>query len=156
MISYRRRVLGLLVALMLAPLFVPYKRLIIPAWNIEVVDEHGDPVSGMDVFVAFRDTTFSLQEREIIFTTGLSGRVTVQPRFEWSFLGRDAGGVVVSYMCEGVHASPGRYARVIAASKGCLGSDDDPTTGMSRIWDGTSNQFSSRIIVHARQGVEVW
>lgn len=132
----------LLILLCIVLLAIPVQTIEAPAWEVTVVDSHGNPVNGVTVREVFKDYSAWGQQGEYDLITSEQGKVIFPKReVRISFANKAIG--VASSMTEGIHASFGRHAHVFAFGK-CTG--DSVKNGYVEDWTGHPAHNKSTII----------
>jgi len=143
-----RRIILILAACALALTFVPIKTLNSPDWKVSVVDQNGQPVSGITVRLSYQNYSAEDKTHEIDGTTDQYGHVAFKSQAVSA-----SGASRILYTLQsalgGVHASFGPHASVFAFGKGLEGFDVDSQDLIAE-WTGKSEQMQSRIVVHPR------
>jgi hypothetical protein len=120
-----------------------------PRWEVWVVAENGQPLSGINVRLAYEDYSAEGQGHELTMTTDQTGHALFLPQYERaSFFQRVF--YTLSSATAGVHASFGRHAYVFAFGGGYEG---DAVSGKYVTdWRGFPGTMESRIVAKRRGG----
>lgn len=120
-----------------------------PAWDVWVVEEGNQAVSGMTVRLTYQDHSAEHHSHQTDAITDAQGHVAFIARTVTASVGYRAIAVVLSAM-EGVHASFGPHATVFVFGKGLEGvaiSDQNVVVD----WTGEPSHMTSRIVVSPRR-----
>jgi hypothetical protein len=145
----RRIVVGAGLAAVVA-LSIPLPYQACPSWDVLVVDTSGNPVPGMTVRLSYQDYSIERASHEEDRTTDAQGSASFPGRISRHAYASRAAGAVLSGLNQGVHASFGRHAYVMAFGRGLRGSDDAVTD-----WTGEPNHMSSKITAKPSQLIEI-
>lgn len=144
-----RRILLILAACAFALALLPIKTLTTPDWNVLVVDQDGQPVSGITVRLSYQNYSAEDKTHEIDGITDQYGHAAFPPQ-ALSVSGARRMVYTLRSALDGVHASFGPHASVIAFGKGLEGFDVDSQKDLVVEWTGKSKSMKSRIVVHPR------
>jgi hypothetical protein len=140
-------VTGLALGVALIPFASPHS----PDWTVTVVDEQGEPVSGITVRLSYENHSIEDKSHEMDRLSDQRGQVSFPAqKIRASFLRRCY--YTVLSALDGVHASFGPHAYVFAFGNGMEGSDIDPERRILVDWRGTPSRMKSRIVVTRGRG----
>jgi hypothetical protein len=143
-LSARKR-LWIIAAVTVGVACIPVKSLNCPAWDVWVIDETAQPVSGMAVRLTFQNYSAESRSHELNATTDAQGHAAFSAQTITVSLGRRALATLSSAM-EGAHASLGPHASVFAFGEGLESfAISDQNTLVD--WTGKPSHMESRIVV---------
>src|SRR6266404_2486758 len=140
-----RKMLLILVACALGLGVIPLESLNCPAWDVWVVDQNGQPVSGIAVRLSYKNYSAEDETHEIDRTTDQRGHTAFAAQTLSASLVRRLI-FILSSLRAGIHASFGRHASVFAFGKGLEGFDVDLQRNIVVEWTGESRNMESRIV----------
>lgn len=128
---------------LLISLPIPSKSLDAPTWDVWIVDQAGNPVTGINVRESYRNYSAENDGHEETQVTDLSGHVHFEAKtLRSSLLMRVL--VTLASTTAGVHASFGPNAWVFAFGNGLEG--NDVRNGYVYDWTGSPAKVTSRIV----------
>jgi hypothetical protein len=116
-----------------------------PTWDVWVVDQAGQPLSGVSVTEDYQDYSCESESHVETLITDVQGHVQFQPKQ----LSRNPVRCLkesASAAAAGVHASFGRHATVSASAKGLRGYAVDKHDYIID-WTGSPKHMTSRIVM---------
>jgi hypothetical protein len=136
------------IAAILVGLLIPVELIEAPEWEVKVVDESGNGISGVTVREAYKDYSAEAigSERDLISN---EQGIVIFPLKKVRNSGLKRLVARVSSLNAGVHASFGRHAYVFAFGK-CEG--DSVKNGYVEDWTGGSSHNRSTIICRQMKG----
>jgi hypothetical protein len=141
--SRRRLLVTAAVTIALVASLIPFPYQVCPSWEVSVVDTSGSPLPGMTVRLSYQDYSVNRASHEQDRTTDSQGRASFPERVTSRAFASRGGGALLSALSQGVHASLGRHAYVMAFGQGLQGSDF--SFGVLNDWKGEPNHMSSKI-----------
>ena len=124
---------------------IPVRTLSCPAWEVQVVDKDGHPVSGMTVRLSYQNYSAESQSHEVDAITDQQGHASFEAHsIRASVATRTL--AILSSARDGVHADFGPHAYVYAFGRG-LGGDPIDKHGYIVNWTGSPSRVESRIEV---------
>jgi hypothetical protein len=143
------KLLWIVAAVVVCVACIPVKSLNCPAWDVWVIDETGQPVSGMAVRLTFQNYSAESRSHELNATTDAQGHVAFSAQTITVSLGRRSLATLSSAMA-GAHTSLGSHASVFAFGKGLEGFDIN-NQNIVVDWTGKPSHMESRIVVARRK-----
>jgi len=125
---------------------IPFESLNSPAWDVWIVDQLGQPVSGMTVRLSYQNYSAEGEAHEVNTTADQNGYARFPPQTLRASLMRRRIFTLLSARA-GAHASLGPHAHVFALGKGLEGVDVDPKTSVLVDWTGEPRSVESHIVV---------
>jgi len=118
----RQKIIGGAFLFLLAVLVYPFQTTVVPAWNLQVVDEQGRKVSGINVTQHWQHHSLESAGQEELQKTGEQGEVTFPARKIRASLLTRAFAPTLKLLRNGGSAKLGAYASVVV-----WGSKDNET-----------------------------
>lgn len=140
-----RRLLWITVVIAVGLACIPVKSLNCPSWDVWVVDERGQPVSGMTVRLICQNYSAERHSHKMDAATDAQGHVAFGAQTVTVSLGGRATATLLSAMA-GVHAGLGPHASVFAFGKGLEGLAIN-NQNLVVDWTGKPSHMESRIVV---------
>ena len=117
-----KRVIAAAAVCLLLFFVYPFQTTIVPAWNLGVVDEHGDVVTGIKVTQHWQHNLLESIGHEQVQTTNEEGQVTFPARTIRASLISRGTATLVKFLKEGRDAKLGPYSSIVV-----WGSKDNET-----------------------------
>lgn len=140
-----RRAFAVLAILFLLVLLFPFRQLVSPAWDISVENSSGFAAPGVSVRLVFRDYSIEQRSHELLTITNSNGQAHFPVQVRRTALLQRVYGALRTLGSEGVHASFGPHAYVLAFANG---TSSLPISDGSVIdWTGGPDHMQSRLIL---------
>jgi len=129
--------------------FFPIRYLAAPKWDVVVLNEAGESLSGLNVRLVYENYSAESDSHEITLVTDQSGRVAFPSQYRTASLLQRAFYIARSAL-EGIHASFGNHAFVFVFGSGY---DGDAVDGpYITDWTGSPAEMRSKIIAKHSEG----
>jgi hypothetical protein len=113
-----RVMLSLIIVIILILSLIPYTSVVCPAWEIQVIDEYGNPFPKANISHYWQYYSLEHNDHELDTCTDVTGNITFPERTVSAGFLRRIYGIVSEILDQGQNASIGPHTNVIASGKG--------------------------------------
>ncbi|MFH2049800.1 MAG: hypothetical protein ABIJ12_10185 [bacterium] len=114
----KRIILSIIAVVILVLSLIPYTSVVCPAWEIQVIDEYGNPFPKANISHYWQYYSLEDFDHELDTCTDVTGNITFPERTISAGLLMRIYGIVNEILDQGQNASIGPHTNVIASGKG--------------------------------------